>query len=130
LKRKRTDMSGLPKEIYVVVAERDSHIKKDRKGMPIAFESEALDIESAKAFQKRIGDRYGRTEIYKAVKIEDNIAAGRVSDATKADYETWWYNEGSAARQRPEEDQEEFIARITEIAWSNGSYKEKQKNKK
>jgi len=120
-------MSGLPKEIYVVVAESDYYVdtELEYKGKPIAFESEALDIESAKAFQKRIRGRYGRTEIYKAVKIEDNIAAGRISDATKADYETWWHNEGSAVRQRPEEDQEEFIARMTEIAWSNGAYKAK-----
>lgn len=64
-------MSGLPKEIYVVVAESDYYIKKERKGVPIAFESEALDMESAKAFQKRIGNRYGRTAIYRAVKIDE-----------------------------------------------------------
>jgi len=58
-------MSGLPKEIYVVVAESDYPIK-DKKGVPIAFESEALDIESARAFQKRIGTKYGKTAIYRA----------------------------------------------------------------
>lgn len=63
-------MSGLPKEIYVVVAESDCYIREG-KGTPIAFESESLDIESAKAFQKRIGSRYGRTAIYRAVKIDE-----------------------------------------------------------
>jgi len=110
-------MSGLPKEIYVVVAESAPG------DCPIVFESENLDMDSAIAFKKRISGNYGRTEIYKAVKIKDNIIAGRVSDTTQADYETWWYNEGAAARQKPEEDQEEFINRITEIAWSNGAYK-------
>jgi len=62
-------MSGLPKEIYVVVAESDYYIK-DKKGVPIAFESEALDIESAKAFQKRIGTKYGKTAIYRAERIK------------------------------------------------------------
>ena len=63
-------MSGLPKEIYVVVAENGNYMEKE-KGVPIAFESEALDLESAKAFQERIGSRYGRTAIYKAMKIEE-----------------------------------------------------------
>jgi len=64
-------MSGLPKEIYVVVAESGYSIK-EKKGTPIAFESEALDLESAEAFQQRIGSKYGRTAIYKAVKIDEN----------------------------------------------------------
>jgi len=125
-------MSGLPKEIYVVVAESDMPTQETKHGrmIPIAFESSAFDLESVQEFEERLAGSYGRTEIYKAVKIEDNIAAGRISDTTKADYETWWYNEGSGARQRPEEDQEEFINRMTEIAWSNGAYKAKQKNKK
>ena len=66
-------MNELPKEIYVVVAESAYYIE-EKKGTPIAFESEALDIESAKAFQKRIGSKYGRTAIYTAVKIEEEIA--------------------------------------------------------
>jgi len=65
-------MSGLPKEIYVVVSESDMYINKieDGRTVPIAFESNALDIDSAKAFQKRIGTKYGETAIYKAERIK------------------------------------------------------------
>ncbi len=64
-------MSGLPKEIFVVVSESDRYRTDKQKGTPIAFESEALDLESAKAFQKRISTKYGRTAIYKAERIDD-----------------------------------------------------------
>jgi len=65
-------MSGLPKEIYVVVSESDTYIDKIEHGrtIPIAFETNALDIDSAKAFQKRIGTKYGKTAIYKAERIK------------------------------------------------------------
>ena len=62
-------MSGLPKEIYIVVAESDFPIKENR-GKPIAFESEHLDYDSAKAFQDRIKSIYGKTAIYKAERIK------------------------------------------------------------
>jgi len=116
-------MAGLPKEIYIVVAEENGAVG----GGPIAFESEELDHKAAKEFQKRLGDKYGRTEIYKATRIEDPIQAGRVSDEAMKEYETWWYNEGSGDRQRPEEDLEEFVARMTQIAWSNGADKGKHR---
>ena len=116
-------MAGLPKEIYIVVAEHDGVFEG-----PIAFESKNFDFESAKEFKARIESQHqGRMEIYKATKIDDPIRSVRVSDEIKYDFETWWYNEGSGARQQPEEDVEEFVARMTEIAWSNGAYKEKNR---
>ena len=41
-------------------------------------------------------------------------------------YKNWWYTEGSEIRPLPNEDIEEFAKRITEIAWSNGQYKERE----
>jgi len=38
------------------------------------------------------------------------------------DWETWWNNEGSGYRPRPDEDYEEFAMRISRIAWANGAY--------
>jgi len=66
-------MSGLPKEIYVVVAESDMYIKDSKNGrtVPIAFETNALDIDSAREFRDRIRDMYGKTAIYKAIKMEE-----------------------------------------------------------
>ena len=58
-------MSGLPKYIYIVVAE-------GKRSHPcVAFESEHLDLQSAKDFQERIGGAYGKTSIYKAHKIKE-----------------------------------------------------------
>ena len=42
------------------------------------------------------------------------------------DFATWWSNEGSAMRPRPDEDVEEFAKRVTEIAWSNGEEVERE----
>jgi hypothetical protein len=39
------------------------------------------------------------------------------------DFETWWYQEGSAFRP-VDEDVEEFVERMCKIAWSNGAFKE------
>lgn len=65
-------MAGLPKEIYVVVAESDIYIKdvKGGRSTPIAFETNALDYDSAKEFVDMLGGKYGKTKIYKAVEIE------------------------------------------------------------
>ena len=63
-------MSGLPKYIYIVVAEH-SLSSEEKSSCPIAFESEHLDLESAKKFQKRVGLKYGKTAIYKAHKIKE-----------------------------------------------------------
>ncbi len=38
------------------------------------------------------------------------------------DWETWWNNEGSGYRPRPNEDYEEFAMRVSRIAWANGAY--------
>ena len=38
----------------------------------------------------------------------------------------WWDMEGSGMRPLPNEDMEEFAKRISEIAWSNGQYKERE----
>ena len=59
-------MAGLPKEIYVVVAEYDGV-----NNCPIAFETECLDYESALQFASRIGEKYGRKAIYKAERIKE-----------------------------------------------------------
>lgn len=66
-------MAGLPKEIYVVVAESDEYIEKVKHGrsVPISFETNCLDLESAKQFKERLGVKYGKTAIYKAVKVEE-----------------------------------------------------------
>ena len=42
------------------------------------------------------------------------------------DFENWWHQEGSALHPLPTEDVEEFAKRITQIAWSNGVYKERE----
>ena len=39
------------------------------------------------------------------------------------EFETWWHIEGSGIVPRNGEDTEEFVNRITEIAWSNGADK-------
>ena len=40
-------------------------------------------------------------------------------------FETWWYNEGSAAP-IPGEDGEEHLKRTCQIAWENGAFCAKQ----
>ena len=42
-------------------------------------------------------------------------------------YKAWWHNEGSGIIPLPNEDMEEFAHRITQIAWSNGAFKEREK---
>ena len=42
------------------------------------------------------------------------------------DFETWWYNEGSAPP-LPGEDGEEHCKRICQIAWSNSAFKERER---
>jgi hypothetical protein len=41
-------------------------------------------------------------------------------------YKAWWHNEGSGIIPLPNEDMEEFAHRITQIAWSNGAFKERK----
>ena len=41
-------------------------------------------------------------------------------------HKIWWDMEGSAMRPLPNEDMEEFAKRISEIAWSNGQYTERE----
>ena len=41
-------------------------------------------------------------------------------------HKNWWYTEGSGIRPLPNEDIEEFAKRITEIAWSNGEFVERE----
>ena len=41
-------------------------------------------------------------------------------------YKAWWHNEGSGIIPLPNEDMEEFAHRITQIAWSNGAFKERE----
>ena len=42
-------------------------------------------------------------------------------------YKEWWHNEGSGIIPLPNEDMEDFAHRITQIAWSNGAFKEREK---
>ena len=42
-------------------------------------------------------------------------------------YKEWWHNEGSGIIPLLNEDMEEFAHRITQIAWSNGAFKEREK---
>ena len=42
-------------------------------------------------------------------------------------YKAWWHNEGSGIIPLLNEDMEEFAHRITQIAWSNGAFKEREK---
>lgn len=37
-------------------------------------------------------------------------------------FEKWWYQEGSGLQKKENEDIEEFVKRISEIAWLNGAY--------
>ncbi len=37
------------------------------------------------------------------------------------DFETWWWNEGSALRSLPNEDAEAHVHRVCKIAWHNGA---------
>ena len=41
-------------------------------------------------------------------------------------YKAWWHNEGSGIIPLPNEDMEEFAHRMTQIAWSNGAFKERE----
>jgi hypothetical protein len=45
-----------------------------------------------------------------------------VSENIIEDYKTWWSNEGSGLVPFSTEDNEEFMYRVSGIAWSNGSY--------
>ena len=40
-------------------------------------------------------------------------------------YKAWWHNEGSGIIPLPNEDMEEFVHRMTQIAWSNGAFMER-----
>ena len=42
-------------------------------------------------------------------------------------YKAWWHNEGSGIIPLPNEDMEEFAHRMTQIAWSNGAFKERER---
>lgn len=42
------------------------------------------------------------------------------------DFHTWWHNEGSGITLREDEDIEEFVKRVCEIAWGNGAYKREE----
>ena len=41
-------------------------------------------------------------------------------------YKAWWHNQGSGIIPLPNEDMEEFAHRMTQIAWSNGAFKERE----
>ena len=42
------------------------------------------------------------------------------------EYKAWWHNEGSGIFPLPNEDMEEFVHRMTQIAWSNGAFIERE----
>lgn len=37
-------------------------------------------------------------------------------------YDVWWHDEGSRMKPKEGENLEQFVHRITEIAWSNGAF--------
>ena len=37
-------------------------------------------------------------------------------------FNKWWYEDGSGFQKRENEDMEEFVRRISEIAWLNGAF--------
>ena len=41
-------------------------------------------------------------------------------------YKAWWHHEGSGIIPLPNEDMEEFAHRMTQIAWSNGAFIERE----
>jgi hypothetical protein len=41
-------------------------------------------------------------------------------------WQVWWDQEGSSIKPNAKEDIEEFARRITQIAWSNGAYIERE----
>lgn len=43
-----------------------------------------------------------------------------------SNFAIWWEREGSAMKPLPNEDTEEFAKRVTQIAWSNGEYVERE----
>lgn len=65
---------NIDSEIYVLVLERDTY-EPQEDSRPIVFEQAidrgAASLESIKAFQRKIGDRYGKTRIAKLEFIED-----------------------------------------------------------
>ena len=58
----------MDEELYVLICERDVGPGRD-DGRPIVFEqyidNEAASLENVKAFQTRLGDKYGKTRIAK-----------------------------------------------------------------
>lgn len=61
-------------DIYVLITERDTWRPEDG-GRPIVFEqyidNGVASLENVRAFQARLGDKYGKTRIAKLVFIED-----------------------------------------------------------
>ena len=53
-----------------------------------------------------------------------------MSTDREASFATWWNHEGSAMRPLATEDTEEFAKRITAIAFSNGSFVEREASAK
>jgi hypothetical protein len=58
----------MDEELYVLVCDRDTY-KPEDGGRPIVFEqyidNGAASLESVMAFQKKLGDQYGKTRIAK-----------------------------------------------------------------
>jgi hypothetical protein len=42
------------------------------------------------------------------------------------DFKIWWDNEGSGMKPKKEEDMEEFVYRMTMLAWDNGAFKQRE----
>lgn len=72
--------STMDQELYVVVAERDTY-EPQPDSQPVAFEQglNHATLAEVKAFQQKLGDRYGRTRLARLLFVEEGQeAAGTV----------------------------------------------------
>lgn len=69
-------------DIYILTAERDTFDKRE-DSRAIAFEqytdNGAASLKNVKAFQKRLGDKYGKTRIAKLEFIDNEFALDAIS---------------------------------------------------
>ena len=62
--------------------------------------------------------------------MKKNLAKPELGPKLDDGYEVWWKDEGSGQRPASDEDWEEFVNRMTKIAWLNGAYIANENNKK
>lgn len=62
--------------------------------------------------------------------MEHVLELTKIIEDAESNFETWWYNEGSGITPTNGDDLEEHTYRVSKIAWSNGEYSERHKNKR